>query len=82
MPPQTNTITAPLSNKKIVYSLDGERKTITESQAVNMLGRMGKRDLQQALPYYLNFTNENPHAEQLLRQFYETLASVFMFKAI
>lgn len=68
------------SETKIVYRQNGERKTIPESQAIHMLDSIAQQDLPRALGYYLNLSNENPHAEGLLESFYQTLFDMFMFE--
>ncbi len=74
--------TAVTNEKKIVYMQNGERKTIPESQAIHMLDSIAQQDLPRALGYYLNLSNENPHAERLLESFYQTLFDMFMFEQL
>jgi len=85
---KNKTMSSPLKRKKhpnkkqVVYMQDEERRTFPESQAIQILESIAKTDLQRVLTYCLNLTNENPHAEHLLRQFYRTLLDMFMFEKL
>jgi tetratricopeptide (TPR) repeat protein len=72
---------APNSNEtQIVYQQDGERKTMSESQTIYMIEQIAQTDLKRALHYYHHLSNENPHAEQLLWKFYDTLLNMYFFE--
>lgn len=72
---------APSSNEKqVVYQQDGERKTMSESQTIYMIEQIAQTDVERALHYYQHLSNENPHAEQLLWKFYDTLLNMFLFE--
>jgi len=66
----------------LVYHQNDERKTMPESQALYMLDSIVQTDLARALTYYHSLTEENPHAEQLLKAFYQLLLDMFMLEEL
>ncbi len=70
------------SENLIVYRQNDEPKTIPESQALYMLESIAQTDLARALSYYHKLSDENPHAEQLLKAFYQLLLDMFMLEEL
>lgn len=82
MPPQATQQEHSSSEKKIVYVQNGKRQTMPESQAIYMIEQIAQKDIQRALHYYHRLSHENPHAEQLLWKFYDTLLNMYMFEEL
>lgn len=68
-----------MNQPSVTYIQNGERKTISQEQAIHMLDSIAESDMQRALVHYLKLTDANPDAGVLRQRFYDNLLNMYLF---
>lgn len=70
------------SEQPVIYMQNGERKAISEDQALYMLDSIAQQDISRALQHYQKLCDANPYAQRLLRAFYQSLLDFYRFEEL
>jgi tetratricopeptide (TPR) repeat protein len=64
---------------QVTFQENGQTNSISQDEAIHMLDSIGRRDVSRALHYFYKLCSDNPKADKLLWNFYDTLMNLVMF---